>query len=299
MKTILFLGLGKMGQPTANRLIDNGYHLITKAHSDKSRATANELGIDTIDEYSELNLDNDSLVWLLVPHEVVDQTIDDMLPYLPKGITIIDAGNSYYKNSIQRHIDLKSKGYDFVDLGTSGGVIAATEGYCLMYGGEQSVVEPLKPVFEILATPNAGHLHCGPAGSGHFVKMVHNGIEYGAMQSLAEGYHLLHDGPFKDLNLGAVGQLWQQGSINQGLLNQLCAEALQNNPELDGIEGVVKKSGEADWTLQTAREYAIAVPSTQTAVDRRDASAAGDIDFSTKLLAAMRFGFGGHDINGK
>ncbi len=235
----------------------------------------------------------------MIPAQFVETELADWLAAIPAGSIIIDGGNSDFRLSGPRAELAAANDIAFIDVGTSGGVLGAANGFSLMVGGSQEAVATIEPILQILSQPNGGYRHVGPVGSGHFVKMVHNAIEYGMMQSLAEGYHLLKEGPYAGLNLSDIGELWQQGSIIGSNLNGITAQALKENPELEGIAGTVAESGEARWALEVAHAAGIAMPDIEAALQIRYASQQGNVNFATKLLAAMRNGFGGHDINQK
>jgi 6-phosphogluconate dehydrogenase len=270
-------------------------------------------------------------IWLMVPAAVVDKTVADLLPFLEAGDTLIDGGNSYYVDDIRRGKELAVKEIHYVDVGTSGGVWGLERGYCMMIGGETAVVQRLDPIFATLApgigeiqptpgreerggTAEQGYLHCGPNGAGHFVKMVHNGIEYGIMAAYAEGMGILRDAnigrhpheidaettPLRDpehyqfdLNLADVAEVWRRGSVIASWLLDLTADALAKDPALSKFTGRVSDSGEGRWTIKAAIDEGVPVPVLTTALYERFASR-GEADFQDKLLSAMRFGFGGH-----
>jgi len=270
-------------------------------------------------------------IWLMVPAGVVDQSIADLLPLLAKGDILIDGGNSYYVDDIRRARELAAKGIHYVDVGTSGGVWGLERGYCMMIGGEVEIVKRLDPILATLApgigniprtpgreklggTAEQGYLHCGPNGAGHFVKMVHNGIEYGIMAAYAEGLGILQNAnigkkqsevdaettPLRepehyqyDLNLPDVAEVWRRGSVIASWLLDLTADALVKDPALAGFAGRVSDSGEGRWTIKAAIDEGVPVPVLTTALYERFSSR-GEADFQDKLLSAMRFGFGGH-----
>ncbi len=295
-----FIGLGKMGGHMVARLTRGGHEVIVAGRNqERVNAAAAESGAKAASSYEDLvhQLGKNPVVWLSIPSEVVEAEMSKVLDLMPGGGTIVDAGNSDYRETMRRAKLTAERGVQLVDAGTSGGILGATAGYCMMVGGDPQTIEPLKPLFETLAQPS-GWGHFGPTGSGHYVKMVHNAIEYGMMQSLAEGYRFLKDGKdFPELNLAQLGGVWQHGSVVESLLNRLCGEALRANPNLDGIDGYVAENGEARWTLEAARAQNIAMPAIQAAFDVRLASQKGDTNFGTKLLSAMRNGFGGHAVN--
>jgi len=232
--------------------------------------------------------------WLMVPSgDPVDQTIEQLLPQLAKGDVIIDGGNSYYKDSIRRAEKLKQQGIYFVDAGTSGGIWGLRVGYCIMLGGEKQVVERLDPIFKTLA-PKDGYLHVGPSGAGHFVKMIHNGIEYGMLQANGEGFELLKASGF-DLDLGKIAHLWNQGSVVRSWLLELAESAFNKDPELASIKGYVEDSGEGRWTVLEAVERDVPASVLTLSLFARFASRQED-SFSAKVIAALRNEFGGHAV---
>jgi 6-phosphogluconate dehydrogenase len=233
-------------------------------------------------------------VWLMVPAgDPVDQTIEQLLPQLTKGDILIDGGNSNYKDSIRRAEKLKGQGLHFVDAGTSGGIWGLKVGYCMMIGGEKEIVARLDPIFKTLAPPD-GFLHVGPSGAGHFVKMIHNGIEYGMLQAYGEGFELLKASQF-DLDLEKISHLWNQGSVVRSWLLELCESAFAKDPELASIKGYVEDSGEGRWTVQEAIERNVAAPVLMLSLFARFASRQ-ESSFSAKVIAALRNEFGGHAV---
>jgi 6-phosphogluconate dehydrogenase len=234
----------------------------------------------------------------MLPSEIVDQELDAWLDLLPKKSIIIDGGNSDYRLTRGRNKKVQDRGSSLIDIGTSGGVWGYQNGFSMMVGGDdEASVKAVSPVLKTLAQPEGAYFHFGPSGSGHYVKMVHNAVEYGMMESLAEGYRMLKEGPYDKLDLAAAGNVWQHHSVVTSWLNELSQSALAENPELEGISGYVAESGEARWTLETAKELGIPLQSIQAAFDVRLASQKGEANFATKLLAAMRNKFGGHELN--
>lgn len=291
-----------MGGQIARKLHDNGHQVIAHNRSPEKVDEAKAYG--AIAAYSDGDVveafnGEPVVLWIMLPADVIDSKIDEWLQILPAGSVIIDGGNSDYRGDAARAERVAAAGSKLLDIGTSGGVWGLQNGFSMMVGGAADAYQTIVPVLDTLAQPRGGHHHFGPNGSGHFVKMVHNAIEYGMMQSLAEGYRILKEGPYKELDLAAAGDVWQQSSVVTSWLNDLTRQALHENPTLDGISGVVAESGEARWTLETAKELGIPMPSIQASFDVRLASQQGDVNFATKLLAAMRNKFGGHDINGK
>jgi len=293
------IGLGKMGGFMTERLVRGGHRVIgfdrdpavVQKLAEKGAGSANSL--DNI--ISQLKPPR--AIWLMVPAgDPVDQTIAALVPHLAPGDTIIDGGNSYYKDSVRRAAALAPKKINFVDCGTSGGVWGLTEGYSMMVGGEADVVKRLSPIFETLAPgPDKGWGRVGPAGSGHFVKMVHNGIEYGIMQAYAEGLDLLRHKKEFSLDLLQIGKIWQFGSVIRSWLLDLTVDALSKNPTLAGIEGYVTDSGEGRWTVIEGVELGVPVPVISGALDMRFRSQDPE-PFANKLLAMMRHEFGGHAV---
>jgi len=292
-----FYGLGRMGGNMVARLLEKGEQVVVMNRSTGPVAEAVKQGADSAKDFPELISKLDPvIIWLMLPSEIIDEKYNQLLPLLPKGAIVIDGGNSDYRLSRQRAQAAQEQGVHFIDIGTSGGILGRTAGYSLMVGGNQAAVAQIRPVLEALSMPG-GWQHFPESGSGHYVKMVHNAIEYGMMESYAEGYRMLKEGPFRQIDLAAAAEVWQHGSIVESKLNELSRQALSENPDLEGIDGIVAESGETRWTLETARELNIPLPAIQSAFDVRLASQKGSVNFATRLLAAMRNKFGGHDIN--
>jgi len=327
------VGLGRMGANMVRRLIRDGNKCVVYDRAPqavaalvKEKATGSSSTADFVKK-----LATPRAIWLMVPAGVVDQTIADLVPLLDPGDILIDGGNSYYVDDIRRAKELKSKGIHYLDVGTSGGVWGLDRGYCMMIGGEDDVVKHLDPIFATLGpgigdiprtpgreklggTAEQGYLHCGPNGAGHFVKMVHNGIEYGIMAAYAEGLGILRAAnigkkqgdtdaettPLRnpecyqfDLNLADVSEVWRRGSVIASWLLDLTANALVEDQNLAKFEGHVSDSGEGRWTIKAAIDEGVPVPVLSSALYARFASR-GEADYQDKLLSAMRFGFGGH-----
>jgi 6-phosphogluconate dehydrogenase len=290
------IGLGRMGANMTERLVRGGHKMITYDRSaeaiqmvvDKGAVGAHSLA----DFVKQLSLPR--AIWLMVPSgDPVDQTIEQLLPQLAIGDFIIDGGNSNYKDSIRRAEKLKTHGLHFIDAGTSGGIWGLQNGYCLMVGGDKEIVGRLEPIFLTLA-PKDGYLHAGPNGAGHYVKMVHNGIEYGMMQAYGEGFELLEASQF-DLDLAKVSRLWNQGSVVRSWLLELCQSAFEKDAKLDGIKGYVDDSGEGRWTVIEAIERGVAAPVLAHSLFARFSSRQQDA-FANKVIAALRNEFGGHAV---
>lgn len=299
---IAISGLGRMGGQIAKKLHDDGHDVVAHNRSagkvDEARAWGATAAYDkqsVVDAFAGQPV----VLWIMVPADVIESELDEWLEILPSGSVIIDGGNSDYRGDQARADKVSARGSRLLDIGTSGGVWGLENGFSMMVGGDPQSYQTVVSALETLATPRGGHQFFGAVGSGHYVKMVHNAIEYGMMQSLAEGYRMLKEGPYKEIDLAAAGDIWQQSSVVTSWLNDLTRQALHENPTMEGISGVVAESGEARWTLETADELGIPMPAIQAAFDVRLASQQGDVDFSTQLLAAMRAKFGGHDINGK
>jgi 6-phosphogluconate dehydrogenase len=243
------------------------------------------------------NLQAPRAIWIMVPSgDPVDQTIAKLIPLMEKGDTFIDGGNSNYKDSQRRHAQLTAQGFNFIDVGTSGGVWGLKEGYSMMIGGDEEPVERLRPIFETLApAKDQGWGRVGPAGAGHFVKMVHNGIEYGMMQAYAEGFSIMQAKKPLNLDLGQISQIWRFGSVVRSWLLDLTADALKKNPNLDGLEAYVADSGEGRWTVFEAIDLNISAPVITESLIRRIRSREEN-NFTDRMLAIMRNAFGGHAV---
>lgn len=295
-------GLGRMGGQIAQKLAEGGHEVI--AHN-RSREPINEAASHhakpayTKEDVLAAFTGQQLIVWLMIPADVVDAELDAWLAVAPQGSLFVDGGNSDYRLTKKRAEFVSSKGSVLLDVGTSGGVWGYKNGFSMMAGGDEARFKLIEPILKTMSEPSGGYQYFGESGSGHFVKMTHNAIEYGMMESLAEGYRMLKEGPYKNIDLAKAGDVWQQSSVVTSWLNDLTRQALHENPTLDGIDGVVAESGEARWTLETAKELGIPMPSIQASFDVRLASQKGEVNFATKLLAAMRNKFGGHQINPK
>jgi 6-phosphogluconate dehydrogenase len=317
------VGLGRMGAGMTDRLRGRGHDIKTYDPNVDSTAAS-------LEELSQ-QLDKPRSVWMMIPAAIVDRVIDEVAPHLEEGDTIIDGGNSYYVDDLRRSGELAGKGLHYLDIGVSGGVWGLERGFCMMVGGDDEGVRRLEPVLDDLAPgveaaertagregepaqAEKGWLHCGPSGAGHFVKMVHNGIEYGLMQAYAEGLNVLRHAnvgnaqqeadaetaPLRDpdhyrydLDLAAVTELWRRGSVISSWLLDLTAAALVDSPELEGFAGRVSDSGEGRWTLKAAIDESVPAPVLSTALYERFDSR-GEAEFANRLLSAMRHAFGGH-----
>ena len=327
------IGLGRMGINMVRRLQKAGHHCVVydiNADAVQKLAKEGATGAASIEDFVR-QLKTPRAIWMMVPAGVVDATLKSLIPSLEADDVVIDGGNSYYHDDMNRAAELNSKGIHYVDVGTSGGVWGSDRGYCLMIGGDVDVIQRLQPIFSALApgideaprtpgrekiggTAEHGYLHCGPNGAGHFVKMVHNGIEYGMMASYAEGLNILHHAnagkqkstvdaettPLRDpehyaydLNLADITEVWRRGSVISSWLLDLAAAALLESPDLAKFEGRVSDSGEGRWTLKAAIDESVPAPVLSAALFERFSSR-GEDDFADKLLSALRYEFGGH-----
>jgi 6-phosphogluconate dehydrogenase len=290
------IGLGRMGGHMAERLIGGGHSVVSYDRDPEAIQRVVDKGATGAHSIADFvkRLSTPRMIWLMVPAgEPVDQTIEQLLPHLSKDDVIIDGGNSFYKDSMRRAEKLSAQGFHFVDAGTSGGIWGLQEGYCMMVGGETQVVALLEPIFKTLAPPD-GYLHAGACGAGHFVKMVHNAIEYGMMQAYGEGFEMLARSPF-GLDLAAVARLWNHGSVVRSWLLELCQAAFEKDPHLSAIKDYVEDSGEGRWAAREAIESAIPMPALTAALFARFASRQ-EQSFSAKVVAALRNEFGGHPV---
>lgn len=295
---IAVVGLGRMGSQIAKKLHEGKHNVIVNNRSRNSVDELSSLGMKpayTKEEVLKLFGKERAVIWMMIPAEALDKELETWLSILPKNSVIIDGGNSDFRLTQKRAE--KAKGVNYLDVGTSGGIWGYKNGFSMMAGGDVESFKVVEPVLKTLAKPEGAYYHFGASGAGHFVKMVHNAIEYGMMESLAEGYRLLKEGPYKNLDLASAGEVWQHHSVITSWLNELAKGALKENPELTGIEGFVPELGEARWALETAKKMNIETPSISAAFEVRLASQKGKVNFATKLLSAMRNAFGGHKIN--
>ncbi len=293
------IGLGKMGGNMAERLRLGGHQVVGfdfNADAVKKLSESGNVGVPTLEELVN-KLEGRRAIWIMVPQGApVDDTIAKLEPLLNKGDILIDGGNSYYKDTIRRHKEVTEKGFEFLDVGTSGGVWGLKAGYSLMIGGKRETSEYLRPIFETLApAKDLGWGYVGPGGSGHFVKMVHNGIEYGLMQAYAEGFTVLEKKEEFSLDLPQIAKIWQHGSVVRSWLLDLTADALAGNPTLDGLQAYVVDSGEGRWTVFEAIDLNVSAPVITESVIRHIRSREEN-NFTDRMLAIMRNEFGGHDV---
>jgi len=297
-------GLGRMGMQIARKLAESGEHTVIAYN--RSPEPIDEVAqygavkaYEKADVIREFGTDQ-VVLWIMLPDEVVDAQVDEWLTLLPQGSIIVDGGNSDFRSTKQLNEKVSAAGMHLLDVGVSGGVWGYQNGFPLMCGGDSTeAFAVLEPALKTLVQPGGMYYHFGSSGAGHYVKMVHNAIEYGMMESLGEGFRMLHDGPYQGLNLAEAADLWQHHSVITSWLTELSRDALRENPELEGISGYVAESGEARWTLDAAKDLGITLPSIQAAFDVRVASQQGDTNFATKVVAAQRNKFGGHNLNGE
>jgi 6-phosphogluconate dehydrogenase len=327
------LGLGRMGSSMVRRLMRSGHECVVYDLNAQAAVALGADGAQVADSLADLvkRLNAPRVVWFMLPAGVVDQELSTLVPLLDRGDIVIDGGNSHFHGDIRRAKELKRSGIHYIDVGTSGGVWGLEQGYCLMIGGEEEIVRHLDPIFSTLApgiqaaprtdgreslgsTAEQGYLHCGPNGAGHFVKMVHNGVEYGLMAAYAEGMNILRGASIGlqpretnaettplaepeyyqfNMNLPDIAEVWRRGSVIRSWLLDLTASSLLQNPDLSNYAGHVSDSGEGRWTIAAAIDEAVPTPVLSAALYQRFTSR-GEGDFADKLLSAMRHGFGGH-----
>ena len=292
-----FVGLGRMGANMVRRLLKDGHEVV--AYNRTAEKTKEIEGEGAIASFSiaELvsKLNKPRAVWIMVPAgDATEAQIEELMELLEPGDTIIDGGNTNFHDDQRRHAALAEKGVQYIDAGTSGGIWGLQVGYCLMVGGDEAAVKPLEPIFVSLA-PEGGYLHVGGAGAGHYVKMVHNGIEYGLMQAYAEGFEILHASSYP-LDLAGIADLWMQGSVVRSWLLELAARAFKaNGQDLDHLKGFVADSGEGRWTIQEAIDHDVPAPVITLSLLTRFRSRQDD-SYGAKVLAALRNEFGGHEV---
>ncbi len=292
-----FVGLGRMGANMVRRLLRDGHEVVAYNRTpEKTKEIAGE-GATAAFSIGELvdKLEKPRAVWIMVPAgDATEAQIEDLLEHLEAGDTIIDGGNTNFHDDQRRQRDLAAKGINYVDAGTSGGIWGLQVGYCLMVGGEKEAVESLEPIFKSLA-PDGGYLHVGGPGAGHYVKMVHNGIEYGLMQAYAEGFEIMHASSY-ELDLAGISELWMQGSVVRSWLLELAGRAFRaNGPDLEHLKGFVADSGEGRWTVQEAIDHDVPAPVITLSLLTRFRSRQDD-SYGAKVLAALRNEFGGHEV---
>ena len=293
------IGLGRMGGNMVQRLLNGGHRIVTYDRSAEAVAASQSQGAVGVSSIEELvkNLTAPKAVWVMLPiGQPTEDTINNLIPLLSAGDTVLDGGNANYKDSMRRAEKLAEHGIDFMDVGTSGGIWGLVEGYALMIGGKKDVFKRLEPIFQTLApSKDQGLSHVGPAGAGHFVKMVHNGVEYGLMQAYAEGFEIMEAKKEFDLDLGQIAEGWRYGSVVRSWLLDLAAAALVEDPKLESLEAYVEDSGEGRWTVQESIDLSVPAPVITASVHARFRSRQ-EGPFGAKMLAALRNQFGGHAV---
>jgi 6-phosphogluconate dehydrogenase len=292
-----FVGLGRMGMNMVQRLLNGGHEVVAYARTMEAIKKAEEkgaIGADSLqDMVNKLNIPR--IIWLMVPAgKVTEDVINGVVPFLKDGDVLIDGGNSFYKDSMRRAQELKKRGISFLDVGTSGGIWGLKYGYCMMIGGDKATFEKVEPIFKTLA-PKDGYAHVGPHGAGHFVKMVHNGIEYALLQGYAEGFEIMNAKKEFNLDLHKIANLWNHGSVIRSWILELAEKAFEKDPKLDSILGFVEDSGEGRWTVAEAIEEDVPAPLITLSLLQRFRSRQKD-SFSAKVIAALRNEFGGHPV---
>ena len=294
---LAMIGLGRMGGNMSERLMKGGHEVVVFDRSAEAIAKYAALGAVASSSAADAagKMSAPRVVWIMVPAgRPVDDTIASLLPVLKKGDVIIDGGNSNFHDSIRRAADLKTKGIEFIDSGTSGGIWGLANGYCLMVGASDQAFKLCEPIFKTIA-PEDGYAHVGPPGSGHYVKMIHNGVEYGMLQAYAEGYEILHASKDFKLDLHQISAVWNHGSVVRSWMNELAEEAFSKEGNVESLKGYVDDSGEGRWTVQEAIDLDVPAPVITLSLLARLASRQPD-SFSAKVIAALRNEFGGHAV---
>jgi 6-phosphogluconate dehydrogenase len=297
---LAMIGLGRMGGNMVRRLVQGGHEVIVydrSADAVSAQVVTGGSGAKDLPDVAR-RLPPRRIIWVMVPAGApVESTIEELVPHLSRGDIVIDGGNSNFRDSMRRAHALQARGIELVDVGTSGGIWGLTQGYCLMIGASGSAFEHCEPIFRTLAPPD-GYAHVGPPGAGHYVKMVHNGIEYGLLQAYAEGYEILHASQDFTLDLGQVAKLWNHGSVVRSWLNELAERAFARGDQLAGIEGYVEDSGEGRWTVEEAMRLDVPAPVITLSLLARFRSRQEE-SFGAKVIAALRNEFGGHALRTK
>lgn len=292
---IAVVGLGKMGNALVYRLTNAGFQVIGFDPDVKARRKAAVYGAHVTDSLEHC-AQQATVIWLMIPAgELVDNVLEQLKPYLQKESIIIDGGNSHFSDSVRRAKRLKSHGIHFIDCGTSGGLAGKRKGFSLMLGGDKKIIASIEPLFKALAT-SKGYAYMGPAGAGHYVKMVHNGIEYALLEAYAEGFHLLHSGSYKNLDLETITQVWSHGSIIRSWILDLAHAVFKRDQNFDNVDGAIQESGMGAWTIQEAYAQKIPALLIEDALEIRAWSRQSGGNYATKLVALLRHEFGGHSI---
>lgn len=293
------VGLGKMGNLIASRVVNGQYYYKVFGFDVDKKAIkdAEEVGVEMVKDLADL-AERSDIIWLMLPAgEIVDKTIDKLIPHLKDGDIIVDGGNSYYKDSVKQEEKLKKHGIYFLDCGVSGGLYGQARGFSLTFGGDEKAYKKILPLIEIIAHDKGFGL-VGPSGAGHYVKMVHNGIEYGLLQAYAEGFGLLQAGKYKNLNLEEISQIWHNGSIIRSFILELTNKIYAKNPEFSKIGGQIYGGQTGKWALKEGKEQGVVLKILEESLAIRDLSQTTGGDYSTKLVALLRNKFGGHEVKG-
>ncbi len=294
------VGLGRMGHAVAKRVVDAGHVVFGFDVNEQARKDAREIGVHVVDRVEQI-AEHTDIIWLMLPAgELVDQTIDVLKPKLRKGAIVIDGGNSNFKDSIRRAKKLIADAIYYLDCGTSGGLYGEKIGFSLMIGGDEIAYQKIVPLFEVIATKDGFGL-VGPSGAGHYVKMVHNGVEYALLQAYAEGFHIIKHGYYKndDLNLEQISDIWMHGSIIRSYILDLAHQVFKEDQTFESISGEVAEGGTGRWTLEEAHEQHIAAPTIEESLRVRRCSRETGGDYTTKIIAMLRKQFGGHAVKAK
>jgi 6-phosphogluconate dehydrogenase len=288
------IGLGRMGAAIAHRALKAGYAVSGYDPDVHMQQEAQKAGVQIYQKIDELAQEA-TIIWLMVPAKVVDQTLAVMVPVIKPGTIIIDGGNSLYIDSQRRAKELAARGIEYLDCGTSGGIHGFEHGFCLMVGGNYAVYQQIESLLKILAAPQ-GYGYMGPSGAGHYVKMIHNGIEYGLLQAYAEGFHLLREGTFKELDLEKISDVWLHGSVIRSWLLELGHDVFKQDQHLGSIDGAIQEGGTGAWTVENAKENKIPVPVIEKSLEVRQWSRKTGGNFATKVIQMLRNAFGGHKV---
>jgi len=293
------VGLGKMGNAIAFRLLEAGHNVIGYDRGEEPQKLAGQMGVTLADDLADLAKQT-RVIWLMVPISAVDAVVDELKPHLKANDIIIDGGNSYYEDSMRRAKAVATDGIIFLDCGTSGGIAGRLGGFCLMVGGDEAAYTKIHSLLVAIAAPG-GLGHVGPSGTGHYVKMIHNGIEYGLLQAYAEGFQIIKEGTFKKmgLDLEEISRIWNEGSIIRSFLLGLAHEVFEEGQALSDVSGEIAEGGTGKWTVQEAKKHHLSVPVIENALKVRAWSRESGGDYATKVIAMLRHKFGGHEVKRK
>lgn len=293
-----FVGLGKMGNPMVSRILAAGHEVVVRDVSEEAMQALVDDGAESSSSYTDLvsKLPEKKIIWLMIPSKFVEQSIAEVIEALPEGSILIDGGNTNFLETVEHAKKAEEQGVSLLDVGVSGGLAGLEHGFSVMAGGDAQSYQEIEPIVASLAQ-EGGHGHFGPSGAGHFVKMVHNAIEYGAVEAFAEGFNLIKSSPYGDTDLAKLTDVWQNGSIIRSYLNELSNDVFSERPGLDGIDGKIGEMGEGRWAAEYAEGLGVEVGTVTHALDARAASRDGGVNFGTKYISAMRNKWGGHPVN--